>query len=44
MKKDLVFINDKVVKKILNSEEYECREYLIRIISSITKIEPNRKL
>lgn len=30
MKNDLVFINDKVVKKILNSERMECREYLVK--------------
>lgn len=39
MKHDLVFINDKVVKKILNSERKECREYLVRIISEVTGIE-----
>ena len=38
--KDTVFINDKVVKKILNSERKECREYLIRIISEVTGLNP----
>ena len=41
MKHDLVFINDKVVKNILNSERKECREYLIRIISEVTGIKKN---
>lgn len=36
-----VFINDRVVKKILNSEEEECREYLSRIISGVHKIDVN---
>ena len=36
-----VFINDRVVKKILNSEEEECREYLSRIISGVLKIDVN---
>ena len=39
MKNELVFINDKVVKKILNSERRECREYLVRIISGVTGID-----
>ena len=39
MNNDLVFINDKVVKKILNSERKECREYLVRIISEVTGIK-----
>ena len=37
---EIVFINDKVVKKILNSEREECREYLIRIISEVTGLNP----
>ena len=36
-----VFINDRVVKKILNSEEEECREYLSRIISGVLNIDVN---
>ena len=36
-----VFINDRVVKKILNSEEDECREYLSRIISGVLNIDVN---
>ena len=39
--KDIKFINDKVVKKILNSEKEECREYLVRIISAVTSIDIN---
>ena len=39
MNNNLVFINDKVVKKILNSERKECREYLVRIISEVTGIK-----
>ena len=37
--KELKFINDKVVKKILTSERKENREYLIRIISAVTGID-----
>ena len=36
--KETVFINDKVIKKILNSEKRECREYLARIISGVLNI------
>ena len=39
--KDIKFINDKVVKKILTSEKYENREYLIRIINGVTGIDIN---
>ncbi|MBQ3021188.1 MAG: hypothetical protein IJD92_03085 [Bacilli bacterium] len=39
MKNDIKFINDKVVKKILTSEEEENREYLVRIISGVTGID-----
>ena len=31
--KEIKFINDKVVKKILTSEDKENKEYLIRIIN-----------
>lgn len=41
MAKELVYLNDKVVKKVFNSEGKECREYLIRIISSTTGIDIN---
>ena len=34
-----VFINDKVIKKILNSEKKECREYLARIIGGVLNID-----
>jgi predicted transposase/invertase (TIGR01784 family) len=34
-----VFINGKVVKKILNSEKEECREYLVRIISGVLNVD-----
>ena len=37
--KDTVFINDKVIKKILNSERKECREYLARIIGGVLNID-----
>ena len=37
--KEIKFINDKVVKKILTSEDKENREYLIRIISGVTGID-----
>ena len=33
------FINDRVVKKLLNSENKECREYLSRIISGVLKVD-----
>lgn len=33
-----VLLKDKVVKKLLNSEEPSCREYLIRLISASTGI------
>ena len=39
MKKELVYLNDKVVKKVFNSEKKECREYLVRIISLTTGID-----
>ena len=39
--KEIKFINDKVVKKILNSEDAENKEYLIRIISGVTGIDIN---
>ena len=39
--KESVFINDKIIKKILNSEKKECREYLARIISGVLKIDIN---
>ena len=39
MKKELVYLNDKVVKKVFNSEKKECREYLKRIISLTTGID-----
>jgi len=39
--KDIKFINDKIVKKILTSEEKENREYLIRIINGVTGIDIN---
>ena len=38
---NIKFINDKVVKKVLNSERKENREYLVRMISEITKIDIN---
>ena len=41
IKKETVFINDKVIKKILNSEKSECREYLARIISGVLNIDVN---
>lgn len=41
MKKNLIYLNDKVVKKVFNSEKKECREYLVRIISSVTGIDIN---
>lgn len=41
MKKELVYLNDKVVKKVFNSEGRECREYLVRIISTTTGIDIN---
>ena len=37
--KDIKFINDKVVKKILTSEDRENKEYLIRIINGVTGID-----
>jgi len=37
--KEIKFINDKVVKKILTSERRENREYLARIISAVTGID-----
>ncbi len=37
--KDIKFINDKVVKKILTSEDVENKEYLIRIINGVTGID-----
>ena len=37
--KEIKFINDKVVKKILTSEREENREYLARIISAVTGID-----
>ena len=39
--KEIKFINDKVIKKILTSERRENREYLIRIISATTNIDIN---
>ena len=39
--RDVKFINDKVVKKILTSEDKENREYLIRIINGVTGIDIN---
>ena len=39
--KEIKFINDKVVKKILNSEDAENKEYLVRIISGVTGIDIN---
>ena len=41
IKPEIKFINDKVVKKILNSEKEECREYLVRIISGVTGMDYN---
>ena len=41
MKKELVYLNDKVVKKVFNSEKKEGREYLIRIISLTTGLDIN---
>lgn len=38
---DIKFINDKIVKKILTSEEEANREYLVRIISGVTGIDSN---
>ena len=37
--KDIKFINDKVIKKILTSEDIENKEYLIRIINGVTGID-----
>ena len=37
--KEIKFINDKIVKKILTSEKSENREYLARIISAVTGID-----
>ena len=37
--RNIKFINDKVVKKILTSEDKENKEYLIRIISGVTGID-----
>ena len=37
--RDIKFINDKIVKKILTSEKRENREYLARIISAVTGID-----
>ena len=39
--KEIKFINDKVVKKILTSEDKENKEYLIRIINGVTGIDIN---
>lgn len=41
MKKELVYLNDKVVKKVFNSEKEENREYLARIISTTTGLDIN---
>ena len=37
--RNIKFINDKVVKKILTSEDKENKEYLIRIISGVTGVD-----
>ena len=37
--KKIKFIKDKIVKKILTSEDKENREYLIRIINGVTGID-----
>ena len=34
-----VLLKDKVVKKLLNSENPTCREYLVRLISASTGID-----
>ena len=39
MKRERVLLKDKVVKKLLNSENPTCREYLVRLISASTGID-----
>ena len=38
MKRERVLLKDKVVKKLLNSENPTCREDLVRLISASTGI------
>ena len=38
MRRERVLLKDKVVKKLLNSENPTCREYLVRLISASTGI------
>lgn len=39
MRRERVLLKDKVVKKLLNSENPTCREYLVRLISASTGID-----